>query len=85
MKIKRRFNKILVSTRIRIRALKKIVFCKRRKKTWNVKSSEFSSDSRNTLRTVIQHLFVNPNPDKSPIVLSIGKLTCPKNGRIKQK
>lgn len=41
---------------------------------WNVKSSTFAVKTVNPIRNIVQNLKVEPNPEKSFIPLSIGKI-----------
>lgn len=40
---------------------------------WNVKASEFAKKTTNPIRAIVEHLNVQPNPEKSFIPLSVGK------------
>lgn len=40
---------------------------------WNVKASEFARKTTNPIRAIVEHLNVQPNPEKSFIPLSVGK------------
>lgn len=44
-----------------------------KKRQWNVKPSTFSLNTTNPIRAIVEHLNVQPNPDKSFIPLSVGK------------
>lgn len=44
-----------------------------KKREWNVKPSTFSLNTTNPIRAIVEHLNVQPNPDKSFIPLSVGK------------
>lgn len=41
---------------------------------WNVQSSKFAINTTNPIRAIVEHLNVQPNPDKAFIPLSVGKL-----------
>lgn len=43
------------------------------KREWNVKPSTFSINTTNPIRAIVEHLNVQPNPDKAFIPLSVGK------------
>lgn len=40
---------------------------------WNVKASKFAKKTTNPIRAIVEHLNVQPNPEKSFIPLSVGK------------
>lgn len=40
---------------------------------WNVKASKFAINTTNPIRAIVEHLNVQPNPEKSFIPLSVGK------------
>lgn len=40
---------------------------------WNVKASAFSLNTLNPIRAIVEHLQIEPNPDKELIPLSVGK------------
>lgn len=44
-----------------------------KKREWNVKSSKFALNTTNPIRAIVEHLNVQPNPDKAFIPLSVGK------------
>lgn len=44
-----------------------------KQRVWNVKSSKFALNTTNPIRAIVEHLNVQPNPDKSFIPLSVGK------------
>lgn len=44
-----------------------------KKRDWNVKSSKFALNTTNPIRAIVEHLNVQPNPDKAFIPLSVGK------------
>lgn len=44
------------------------------KNSWSVTSSEFAMNSINPIRQIVENMKVDPNPDKTFIPLSIGKL-----------
>lgn len=46
----------------------------RNKRQWNVKASQFAVNTTNPIRAIVEHLNVQPNPDKAFIPLSVGKL-----------
>lgn len=43
------------------------------KREWNVKPSKFALNTTNPIRAIVEHLNVQPNPDKAFIPLSVGK------------
>lgn len=40
---------------------------------WNVKPSKFALNTTNPIRAIVEHLNVQPNPEKAFIPLSVGK------------
>lgn len=46
----------------------------RKTREWSVKASQFSVNTTNPIRAIVEHLNVQPNPDKAFIPLSVGKL-----------
>lgn len=40
---------------------------------WNVKASKFAQNTTNPIRAIVEHLNVQPNPEKSFIPLSVGE------------
>ncbi|XP_031634159.1 tyrosine aminotransferase [Contarinia nasturtii] len=46
-----------------------------KKREWNVKSSEFANLTTNPIRAIVEHLNVQPNPNKAFIPLSVGDPT----------
>lgn len=44
-----------------------------RKTEWKISSSQFSKLTKNSIRSIIENLQIEPNPDKQLIPLSIGK------------
>lgn len=46
---------------------------KKNRASWNVKSSKFSLNTTNPIRAIVEHLNVQPNPEKTFIPLSVGK------------
>lgn len=44
-----------------------------KKREWHVKSSKFALNTTNPIRAIVEHLNVQPNPDKAFIPLSVGK------------
>ena len=40
---------------------------------WNVQPSKFSINTTNPIRAIVEHLNVQPNPDKAFIPLSVGE------------
>lgn len=45
----------------------------RDKRDWNVQASKFALNTTNPIRAIVEHLNVQPNPEKSFIPLSVGK------------
>lgn len=45
----------------------------RTKREWKVKSSEFAINTTNPIRAIVEHLNVQPNPNKAFIPLSVGE------------
>lgn len=43
------------------------------KREWNVQASKFAINTTNPIRAIVEHLNVQPNPDKAFIPLSVGK------------
>lgn len=41
---------------------------------WNVVPSSFSLNTLNPIRAIVEHLAIEPNPEKSFIPLSVGEL-----------
>lgn len=50
---------------------------------WNVRPSEFSLNTTNPIRAIIENLDIEPNPEKQFIPLSVGKLCAFENISIK--
>lgn len=46
----------------------------RKKREWNVQPSQFAINTTNPIRAIVEHLNVQPNPDKTFIPLSVGEL-----------
>lgn len=44
------------------------------KREWKVKPSKFALNTTNPIRAIVEHLNVQPNPDKPFIPLSVGKI-----------
>lgn len=44
-----------------------------KKREWNVQPSEFAVKTTNPIRAIVEHLNVQPNPNKPFIPLSVGK------------
>lgn len=44
-----------------------------KKRKWNVKPSKFAINTTNPIRAIVEHLNVQPNPDKAFIPLSVGE------------
>lgn len=42
---------------------------------WKVQSSKFAVNTTNPIRAIVEHLNVQPNPDKAFIPLSVGMLS----------
>lgn len=45
------------------------------KRQWNVKPSQFSLNTTNPIRAIVEHLNVQPNPEKAFIPLSVGEFS----------
>lgn len=45
-----------------------------KKYKWNVQPSKFAINTTNPIRAIVEHLNVQPNPDKAFIPLSVGEL-----------
>lgn len=43
---------------------------------WNVRVSDIAKRTHNPIRSIVENIVVEPNPNKPMIALSIGKLTC---------
>lgn len=43
-----------------------------KKSEWNVQASKFAVNTTNPIRAIVEHLNVQPNPDKAFIPLSVG-------------
>lgn len=46
-----------------------------KKRDWNVTPSQFALNTTNPIRAIVEHLNVEPNPNKAFIPLSVGKLS----------
>jgi tyrosine aminotransferase len=50
-----------------------------KEKQWSVRSSEFAKCTFNPIRSIVDSMKLEPNPDKYMIALSIGKFSNVKN------
>lgn len=46
---------------------------RRVERVWNVLPSDFSLNTTNPIRAIVEHLAIEPNPEKSFIPLSVGE------------
>lgn len=63
--------------------LKKVSFVeiqrkdRKRDRNWSVVPSQFSLNTLNPIRAIVEHLKIEPNPEKSFIPLSVGEQNDP--------
>lgn len=46
---------------------------RKRVRNWNVEPSQFSLNTLNPIRAIVEHLKIEPNPEKAFIPLSVGE------------
>lgn len=56
-----------------------------KKYEWNIQPSKFAINTTNPIRAIVEHLNVQPNPDKAFIPLSVGELAFDREKKMDPK